>query len=346
MPHAFQVHVGAAKAGINMMMKNLALEWGHYGIRINSIVPGPIEGTEGLKRLSSAEAKQILIDAVPMRRMGTVDQISARPPPFLPRRWPPTSPAASLSVMADQISPVRGDLTRVPSRCLRRRRRRECGLRSAITTSMVEGHFVASESPAKSALTLGAQRRFALLLASTTHHETAARIGRDIAIAVGLALSQAAVAAPPDSPDPALAPWFESLKQPGTGAPCCSIADCRTVEFRQDRDGYEVLIDSRWKMSNPFWLRVPSNRIIDKSTTQRTAAWFASRLRLAFYVSCVRPRVNRQCRRSPSRIAWEHSHAAIEERFCNSVPVNSSRLMQVKLGLYGFFASTVSVGVD
>ena len=58
-----------------MMMKNLALEWGHYGIRITSIVPGPIEGTEGLKRLSSAEAKKILIDAVPMRRMGTVDDI-------------------------------------------------------------------------------------------------------------------------------------------------------------------------------------------------------------------------------------------------------------------------------
>jgi NAD(P)-dependent dehydrogenase (short-subunit alcohol dehydrogenase family) len=75
MPHAFQVHVGAAKAGINMMMMNLAIEWGRYGIRVNSIVPGPIEGTEGLKRLSSAEAKQVLLDAVPMRRMGTVDDI-------------------------------------------------------------------------------------------------------------------------------------------------------------------------------------------------------------------------------------------------------------------------------
>ncbi len=42
MPHAFQVHVGAAKAGIDMMMKNIALEWGRYGIRANSIVPGPI----------------------------------------------------------------------------------------------------------------------------------------------------------------------------------------------------------------------------------------------------------------------------------------------------------------
>jgi hypothetical protein len=121
-----------------------------------------------------------------------------------------------------------------------------------------------SESPAESALTCGAQRRVTLLFASTAHHETAVRIGRKIAIAAGLALSQAAVAAPPDSPDPALAPWFESLKQPGTGAPCCSIADCRTVEFRQDRDGYEVLIDGRWKVSIPFWLRVPPNRIIDR----------------------------------------------------------------------------------
>ena len=122
-----------------------------------------------------------------------------------------------------------------------------------------------SGSPAESPLTCGAQRRVTLLLASKAHHVTAVRIGRKIAIAVGLALSQAAVAAPPDSPDPALAPWFESLKQPGTGASCCSIADCRTVEFRQDRDGYEVLIDGRWKMSIPFWLRVPPNRIIDRT---------------------------------------------------------------------------------
>src|SRR5262245_46885845 len=75
MPHKFQVHVGAAKAGIDMMMKNLALEWGHHGIRANSIVPGPIEGTEGMKRLSAPAAKQTVIEAVPMRRMGSVDDI-------------------------------------------------------------------------------------------------------------------------------------------------------------------------------------------------------------------------------------------------------------------------------
>jgi NAD(P)-dependent dehydrogenase (short-subunit alcohol dehydrogenase family) len=75
MPHAFQVHVGAAKAGIDMLMRNLALEWGRYGIRTNSIVPGPIEGTEGMKRLLSAERQEEFVNAIPLRRMGTVDDI-------------------------------------------------------------------------------------------------------------------------------------------------------------------------------------------------------------------------------------------------------------------------------
>jgi NAD(P)-dependent dehydrogenase (short-subunit alcohol dehydrogenase family) len=75
MPYAFQVHVGAAKAGIDMMMKNLAIEWGRFGIRSNSIVPGPIEGTEGMRRLASPGQLQTLINAIPLRRMGTVDDI-------------------------------------------------------------------------------------------------------------------------------------------------------------------------------------------------------------------------------------------------------------------------------
>ena len=47
MPHAFQAHVGAAKAGIDMLMKNLAIEWGPHGIRCNSIVPGTDRGHRG-----------------------------------------------------------------------------------------------------------------------------------------------------------------------------------------------------------------------------------------------------------------------------------------------------------
>lgn len=74
-PHAFQAHVGAAKAGIDMMMKNLAIEWGPHGIRCNSIVPGPIEGTEGMKRLLDPKLAEQFMAHVPARRMGTVDDI-------------------------------------------------------------------------------------------------------------------------------------------------------------------------------------------------------------------------------------------------------------------------------
>ena len=74
-PQAGQAHVGAAKAGIDMMMRNLAIEWGRHGIRTNSIVPGPIADTEGLKRLLSEEDAAELLAALPLGRYGSVDDI-------------------------------------------------------------------------------------------------------------------------------------------------------------------------------------------------------------------------------------------------------------------------------
>jgi NAD(P)-dependent dehydrogenase (short-subunit alcohol dehydrogenase family) len=76
-PYFAQTHVGAAKAGIDNLMKNLALEWGRFGIRCNSIVPGPIEGTEGMKRLgpSDEEIRRKFQAAIPLGRYGTVDDI-------------------------------------------------------------------------------------------------------------------------------------------------------------------------------------------------------------------------------------------------------------------------------
>lgn len=58
MPMAYQAHVCAAKAGINMLVKCLALEWGPAGIRVNAISPGPITETEGFDRLMPSEAVQ------------------------------------------------------------------------------------------------------------------------------------------------------------------------------------------------------------------------------------------------------------------------------------------------
>ena len=74
-PQAYQAHVGAAKAGIDNLMKNLALEWGRHGIRANSIVPGPIEGTEGMRRLSTAENDRRYKEVIPLRRYGQTDDI-------------------------------------------------------------------------------------------------------------------------------------------------------------------------------------------------------------------------------------------------------------------------------
>jgi len=63
-------------------------------------------------------------------------------------------------------------------------------------------------------------------------------------------------AAPPENADPSLAPWFQSLRQPGTGISCCSLADCRVTEYRTDAVGYEALIDNKW-------LAVPQERVLE-----------------------------------------------------------------------------------
>jgi NAD(P)-dependent dehydrogenase (short-subunit alcohol dehydrogenase family) len=74
-PYLYQAHVGAAKAGIDNLMKNLALEWGKHGIRCNSIVPGPIEGTEGVRRLGGESYAALRTKSIPLGRFGTVDDI-------------------------------------------------------------------------------------------------------------------------------------------------------------------------------------------------------------------------------------------------------------------------------
>lgn len=76
---AFVVPSAMGKAAVHAMTMSLAAEWGRYGIRLNAIAPGPIPTDYAWDMLnptdkSSAGATQA--DAVPMQRMGTIDELA------------------------------------------------------------------------------------------------------------------------------------------------------------------------------------------------------------------------------------------------------------------------------
>lgn len=70
-----QIHVSAAKAGVDAITRNLAVEWGRFGIRVNGIAPGPIEDTEGMKRLLPPQLKESLTKKIPLKRFGRIKDI-------------------------------------------------------------------------------------------------------------------------------------------------------------------------------------------------------------------------------------------------------------------------------
>lgn len=71
-----QSHVSAAKAGVNMLTKSLALEWGSAGVRVLGISPGPVANTEGMRRLTpTPEAVEALCRRIPLRRYAQAEEI-------------------------------------------------------------------------------------------------------------------------------------------------------------------------------------------------------------------------------------------------------------------------------
>ena len=88
-------------------------------------------------------------------------------------------------------------------------------------------------------------------------------------------------AAPPENADPALHGWFESLKQPGSGVSCCSIADCRPVEYRLVSDGYEAYLDTKW-------VHVPDEKVLH-GTSNPVARGIVCRSPISGTILCFVP---------------------------------------------------------
>jgi NAD(P)-dependent dehydrogenase (short-subunit alcohol dehydrogenase family) len=76
-PMMLQAHACAAKAGVNQLVRVLAMEWGPEGVRVNGISPGPIAGTEGMARLAPGDAvTQALTGRIPLRRFGEIPEVA------------------------------------------------------------------------------------------------------------------------------------------------------------------------------------------------------------------------------------------------------------------------------
>lgn len=78
MPIGGQSHVCAAKAGVEMLIRCLCIEWCSDGLRCLAIAPGAVEGTEGMRRLApdGARSLETLLSAVPSRRQARLDEVA------------------------------------------------------------------------------------------------------------------------------------------------------------------------------------------------------------------------------------------------------------------------------
>ncbi|KAH0826399.1 hypothetical protein J3R83DRAFT_5369 [Lanmaoa asiatica] len=70
----YQVHVSAAKAGVDALSAVLAVEEGPRGVRSNVIAPGPIGNTEGMSRLSNRSGSKD--ESYPLGRVGHLNDVA------------------------------------------------------------------------------------------------------------------------------------------------------------------------------------------------------------------------------------------------------------------------------
>lgn len=73
--HARGAAYAASKAGLNGMVRSLALEWAQQGIRINAVGPGPVRTPMLASVLADAAALANMQRSIPMGRLGEPQEI-------------------------------------------------------------------------------------------------------------------------------------------------------------------------------------------------------------------------------------------------------------------------------
>jgi NAD(P)-dependent dehydrogenase (short-subunit alcohol dehydrogenase family) len=68
---------GSTKAGVALLTSQMALEWGHLGIRVNAVAPGLIDAGMSEPIYADPSTRQARESKVPLRRLGTADDIAS-----------------------------------------------------------------------------------------------------------------------------------------------------------------------------------------------------------------------------------------------------------------------------
>ena len=74
--HARGAAYAASKAGLNGMVRSLALEWAREGIRINAVGPGPTETPMVAGVLADPAALAAMCETIPLGRLGQAAEIA------------------------------------------------------------------------------------------------------------------------------------------------------------------------------------------------------------------------------------------------------------------------------
>jgi len=74
--HARGAAYAASKAGLNGMVRSLALEWADQGIRVNAVGPGPVETAMVASTLADPAALVAMRQSIPMARLGQPGEIA------------------------------------------------------------------------------------------------------------------------------------------------------------------------------------------------------------------------------------------------------------------------------